>query len=61
MNPEASMMKLISSMTLMPLKMRTISTTNQRFEKLMRLEQLGIFVDEAHHAFGNKTRNRHGT
>ena len=29
-------------------------TTNQRFQKLTRLEQLGIFVDEAHHAFGNK-------
>ena len=29
-------------------------TTNQRFQKLIRLEQLGIFVDEAHHAFGNK-------
>lgn len=29
-------------------------TTNQRFEKLRRLEQLGIFVDEAHHAFGTK-------
>lgn len=28
-------------------------TTNQRFEKLRRLEQLGIYVDEAHHAFGN--------
>ena len=27
-------------------------TTNQRFQKLCRLEQLGIFVDEAHHAFG---------
>lgn len=27
--------------------------TNQRFEKLTRLEQLGIYVDEAHHAFGN--------
>lgn len=27
-------------------------TTNQRFEKLTRLEQLGIFIDEAHHAFG---------
>jgi len=26
--------------------------TNQRFEKLRRLEQLGIFIDEAHHAFG---------
>ena len=28
--------------------------TNQRFLKLTRLGQLGIFVDEAHHAFGNK-------
>lgn len=27
--------------------------TNQRFEKLRRLEQLGIYVDEAHHLFGN--------
>ena len=26
--------------------------TNQRFQKLARLHQLGIFVDEAHHAFG---------
>lgn len=29
-------------------------TTNQRFEKLRRLEQLGIYIDEAHHAFGNQ-------
>ena len=29
-------------------------TTNQRFSKLCRLEQLGIYVDEAHHAFGNQ-------
>ncbi len=29
-------------------------STNQRFEKLRRLEQLGIYVDEAHHAFGNQ-------
>jgi len=28
--------------------------TNQRFEKLRRLENMGIFVDEAHHAFGAK-------
>jgi len=28
-------------------------TVNQRFQKLQRLEQLGIYVDEAHHAFGN--------
>lgn len=27
--------------------------TNQRFAKLTRLEQLGIYVDEAHHVFGN--------
>ena len=29
-------------------------TANQRFEKLTRLNQLGIYVDEAHHAFGTK-------
>lgn len=29
-------------------------TTNQRFEKLRRLGQLGIFIDEAHHAFDTK-------
>ncbi|MCG3167386.1 MAG: hypothetical protein POELPBGB_03176 [Bacteroidia bacterium] len=28
-------------------------TTNQRFAKLTRLKQLGIYVDEAHHVFGN--------
>jgi hypothetical protein len=27
-------------------------TTNQRFEKLARLQSLGIYVDEAHHMFG---------
>jgi len=27
-------------------------TTNQRFEKLRRLPQLGVYIDEAHHAFG---------
>lgn len=26
--------------------------TNQRFQKLLRVNQLGIYVDEAHHAFG---------
>ena len=26
--------------------------SNQRFEKLIRLNQMGIFVDEAHHMFG---------
>lgn len=29
-------------------------TTNQRFEKLRRMSQLGIYIDEAHHAFGNQ-------
>ncbi|WAC19046.1 DEAD/DEAH box helicase family protein [Luteolibacter sp. SL250] len=28
--------------------------SNQRFAKLTRLEQLGIYIDEAHHAFGDK-------
>lgn len=28
--------------------------TNQRFEKLKRLKQLGIYVDEAHHMFGSE-------
>lgn len=27
-------------------------STNQRFEKLRRLGQIGIYIDEAHHAFG---------
>jgi type III restriction enzyme len=27
-------------------------STNQRFQKLQRLTQLGVFIDEAHHAFG---------
>jgi hypothetical protein len=25
---------------------------NQRFEKIIRLNQLGIYIDEAHHVFG---------
>jgi type III restriction enzyme len=29
-------------------------TVNQRFYKLTRLEQLGIYVDEAHHSFGDQ-------
>jgi superfamily II DNA or RNA helicase len=35
-------------------------TTNQRFEKLRRIGQLGIFIDEAHHAFGSKLANDMG-
>lgn len=31
-------------------------TTNQRFLKLRRLSQLGIYVDEAHHAFGDNLK-----
>jgi hypothetical protein len=27
-------------------------TANQRFEKIIRLKQLGVYVDEAHHLFG---------
>jgi type III restriction enzyme len=30
--------------------------TNQRFAKLTRLGQLGIYVDEAHHVFGTKLK-----
>ena len=32
----------------------TALITNQRFAKLTRLKQLGIYVDEAHHVFGKK-------
>ncbi|MBD2682655.1 MULTISPECIES: TnsA endonuclease N-terminal domain-containing protein [Nostoc] len=35
-------------------------TSNQRFEKLRRIEQLGIYIDEAHHAFGNQLANDMG-
>ncbi len=28
-------------------------TINQRFEKIIRLNQLGVYVDEAHHLFGS--------
>lgn len=31
--------------------------SNQRFEKLSRLPNLGIYVDEAHHAFGTELKN----
>lgn len=31
--------------------------TNQRFESLRRISQLGIYVDEAHHVFGNTLKN----
>ena len=30
---------------------------NQRYKKLTRLRQLGIYVDEAHHAFGKSLKN----
>lgn len=35
-------------------------STNQRFEKLRRIEQLGIYIDEAHHVFGTKLANTIG-
>jgi type III restriction enzyme len=35
-------------------------TSNQRFEKLRRLGQLGIYIDEAHHAFGKQLANDMG-
>ena len=35
-------------------------TSNQRFEKLRRIEQLGIYIDEAHHAFGSQLANDMG-
>ena len=35
-------------------------TVNQRFLKLIRLQQLGIYVDEAHHAFGAKLKSDFG-
>jgi DNA or RNA helicases of superfamily II len=36
-------------------------TSNQRFKKLQRLNQLGIYVDEAHHAFGKQLADDMGT
>jgi type III restriction enzyme len=36
-------------------------TSNQRFKKLQRLSQLGIYVDEAHHAFGKQLAEDMGT
>ena len=39
----------------MPLSEKDLAV-NQRFQKLQRLEQLGIYVDEAHHAFGNSLK-----
>ena len=46
------MPKILNSTTLTNPRKKAELTTNQRFEKLCRLEQLGIYVDEAHHAFG---------
>jgi type III restriction enzyme len=36
-------------------------STNQRFQKLARLQQLGIYIDEAHHAFGKELAKDMGT
>ena len=32
-------------------------TMNQRFEKIIRLNQLGVYVDEAHHLFGSDLKS----
>lgn len=32
-------------------------TANQRFEKIIRLTQLGVYVDEAHHLFGTDLKS----
>lgn len=32
-------------------------STNQRFQKLQRLPQIGVYIDEAHHVFGSKLKN----
>ena len=32
-------------------------TMNQRFEKIIRLKQLGVYVDEAHHMFGTELKD----
>ena len=32
-------------------------TANQRFEKIIRLNQLGVYVDEAHHLFGTDLKS----
>ncbi len=32
-------------------------STNQRFQKLQRLPNLGVYVDEAHHIYGSKLKN----
>ena len=35
----------------------TMLTPNERFQKLCRLPQLGVYVDEAHHLFGSKLKD----
>jgi type III restriction enzyme len=32
-------------------------STNQRFQKLQRLPQIGVYIDEAHHVFGTKLKS----
>ncbi|PAF54983.1 DEAD/DEAH box helicase family protein [Mycoplasmopsis agassizii] len=34
-----------------------VVAANQRYEKIIRLKQLGVFVDEAHHLFGADLKN----
>ena len=47
-NPNADLYMLDDDSSLM---------ANQRYQKLTRLKQLGIYVDEAHHAFGKSLKN----
>ena len=47
-NPNADLYMLDDDSSLM---------ANQRYQKLTRLRQLGIYVDEAHHAFGKSLKN----
>lgn len=47
-NPNADLYMLDDDSSLM---------ANQRYQKLTRLKQLGIYVDEAHHAFGKSLKS----
>ncbi|CCO40990.1 DEAD/DEAH box helicase family protein [Vibrio nigripulchritudo] len=50
----ADLLDLDSDLTVAAPEEEADLVANQRFRKLERLPQLGIFVDEAHHAFGTK-------
>ncbi|RDL45499.1 type III restriction endonuclease [Marinomonas piezotolerans] len=50
----AELLDLDSELSIVAPEEEADLVANQRFRKLERLPQLGIFVDEAHHAFGTK-------